>query len=129
MYEIPKWLKALYIISKILLTLLAVFIIVSIIFLNTAEYSGSDSEVLNGILTILIVFGGAVLFIKIITDPLLLTAFIAAVTAWFMYWKVRKEIERAGTSNWESRELAWLYCTIVGVSGMAVFFICCLIGG
>ena len=127
MYEIPKWLRILYRISKVLLTLLIVFIIVSFIFLNTAEYSGSGSEVLNGILTILIVLGGAVLFLEIITNPLFIVIFIAAVTAWFMYRKVRREIERTGASDWESRELAWLYGGIVSVLGMVFSLISLLL--
>ena len=123
MYEIPKWLRILYRISKVLLTLLAVFIIFSFIFLNTAEYSGSGSEALNGILTILIVLGGAVLFLEIITNPLFIIIFIAVVTAWFMYRKVRREIERTGATTWESKELAWLYFGIVSVLGMIFCFI------
>ena len=49
---------------------------------DTYAYDEENLKTQKAILALL----GAVLFIKIITDPLLLTAFIAAVTAWFMYW-------------------------------------------
>lgn len=128
MYEIPKWLKVLYTLSKILLTLLAVFILLSMIFLSTAEYSGSGSEALDGILSFLIVFGGVVLLTQILTSPLLLTGFAAAIVAAAMYRICRRELSRSGALTWESRELAWLYCAIVGVTGLVTFFISGLIG-